>query len=596
MGKNKKHRKAPPKQARAAVPVEDLSARARYWPLLAGGAAMALALAAAAGGILQKTAIDVNILVGDWVSAQALFVSLFVQDYPANGFRGGVAPHYLELGIWFLLASFLPVEAVWFLCPLIIKSLAAAGWVVVCRRLGGGMLAQSGVLFACAAQWLLFSYGKNELFFLTITSVAHIAAWAATPWLLWASLGYSRARLCFLFALLAAAAAGDMLIAPWFVVPALVATAFLRWRGLIPARQAVILAATTVAAVVVGRLLHQVFTPFVSSGNEGNYLSLAPDLLFATIVEFLFFVSRLAVLFWHLGLIWLAFVILWAWVGWKIARRSRNATAVFISVFVFLSMAGGPAAAIASGLVNAPTDLTDSIGHVIEARYMLPALYLPLFAGWPLLLVIAGWESKIKPSLRRWAPAAMAASAAAVAAPKIPTEPISFFDSPFAVCLRENANRLHWRGGIGSFGFFYNAIIDPQNPIERALPVENLGVLSERYRDIPLVVVWDGVNRHHFSGEFQVVAVNHYKERRFPFPPESEADECRGEKCSSQNPGGVQISRFVDAETARAVFGEPAEIIECEGVGLFHYAPPVRLDFSDRRQTKDFPAPLPRRR
>ena len=591
MGKNKKHRKAPPKQARVVAPVEDLSARARYWPLLAGGAAMALAMAAVAGGILQKTAIDRNIFSGDWLVLQEIFVSTFVHDYPLSGYRIGVAPIYLQTAVWFLLASFLPVEAVWFLCPLVTNALAAAGWIVVCRRLGGGALAQSGILFACAAQWLLFSYGKNELFYLTIVTPAHMDTWAATPWLLWASLGRSRARLCFLFALLAATAAGDMLIAPWFAAPALIATAFLRWRGLIPARQAAILAATMAAAIVVGRVLHTAFGPYAESGNTGRFFSLTPDLLLETTVQFFVFASRLATLFWHLGLIWIAFAVLWVFIGWKIARRSRDATAVFIAVFVFFSIVGGPAAMIATGLVHVPADSSDALWNVFEARYMFPALYLPLFAGWPLLLALAGWESKIKPSLRHWAPAATAAIAVAVAAPKIPTESISFFDSPFAVCLRENANRLHWRGGIGSWTFFRNAIIDPQNPIERGLPVENLSVFGERYQDIPLIVTWDISNRSHFAGEFQVVAVNHYQGARFAFPPENEAEGCRDEKCLGQNP----ISRFVDEETARAVFGEPAEIVECEGVGLFHYDPPIRLDFSNRA-AKDFPAPLPRRR
>ena len=37
---------------------------------------------------------------------------------------------------------------------------------------------------------------------------------------------------------------------------------------------------------------------------------------------------------------------------------------------------------------------------------------------------------------------------------------------------------------------------------------------------------------------------------------------------------------ILDGAAARGAFGEPTEIIECEGIGFYHYDPPISVTHS----------------
>ena len=107
----------------------------------------------------------------------------------------------------------------------------------------------------------------------------------------------------------------------------------------------------------------------------------------------------------------------------------------------------------------------------------------------------------------------------------------------------------------------------------------------------PLRVMWDVSNRHWYCGEFQVVAVDTYREKRFLFSPRHQGDACLPDGQCREYFG----LRALDEEMARRVFGDPQEIVECEGVALFHYDPPLIYDFSSHTQTDHFPISLPLR-
>ena len=121
--------------------------------------------------------------------------------------------------------------------------------------------------------------------------------------------------------------------------------------------------------------------------------------------------------------------------------------------------------------------------------------------------------------------------------------------------------------------------------------MENLSIVGDRFADIPLVISWDVNNRHHFTGEFQVVVIDNFRGRRFVVDPRSQSDACQTPQCVNYSP-----TRSIDEDVVRSVFGEPAQIFECEGVGLFYYDPPIRLNLEHFTRAEQFPVALRRRK
>ena len=48
-------------------------------------------------------------------------------------------------------------------------------------------------------------------------------------------------------------------------------------------------------------------------------------------------------------------------------------------------------------------------------------------------------------------------------------------------------------------------------------------------------------------------------------------------------PYSVVLPIMLDSAVIRRVFGEPKEVIECSGIGLMHYDPPLSFDFSQHK-------------
>ena len=71
-----------------------------------------------------------------------------------------------------------------------------------------------------------------------------------------------------------------------------------------------------------------------------------------------------------------------------------------------------------------------------------------------------------------------------------------------------------------------------------------------------------------------------YKGRAFSglIPPRDKSDLCPSDdyECLWE-PHAVGA---INKERVLGAFGEPAGVVECEGVAFFHYDPPLRYDFS----------------
>ncbi|MXZ11200.1 MAG: hypothetical protein F4Y79_17380 [Gemmatimonadetes bacterium] len=595
MAKKKKRRRRPLHKV-SEIPSDIVQPPWAWSHLLAGSVVLLLSYVALLGGFSDGVVVTTNLFTGDFWFFQEIYNDIFIRGLSSDGIRTGVAPMYFPcMVLWFALAAMFPPDVVWFLCGFLLHALGAAGWILVCRRLGAGPLAQGAVPLAYAVQILLLAYGENELFLPAIVLIPiHSGTWSAVPWLLWTCLGYSRAKVCLLFGLLTLIAASDLTIVPWFIAPAFLTIILQWWRKIIPSRPAAIWLVILTAATLLGYVIHLTIGPFEKGLNTGKFLTLRLESLITNLVTFLHFMGVLGRLYWHLVPIWILFFVLWIRFGWVVLSQSRDGTRSFAAIFIVASVIATPSAMVVAGLVSSPDTIIAPFWYAFESRYMFPVLFFPLFAGWPLLVVLSGWSEKIKPQLRRWLPVSLVIIATVSAVIKIwrlDYQRFAPFQIPYAVCLRDIANRLEWTGGISVWGFLRNAVVDPENPISRALPVENVSILGDRFFDYPLIISWDANNRHHFTGDFQVVVIDNFQGKRFVVEPRAQSDSCQTPQCVNFSP-----TRSLNEDVVRSVFGEPAQIFECEGVGLFYYDPPIRLNLEHLTRGEQFPVPLRRRK
>ena len=199
-------------------------------------------------------------------------------------------------------------------------------------------------------------------------------------------------------------------------------------------------------------------------------------------------------------------------------------------------------------------------------------MVFPLFAGWA-LLPGAALRAKIAPGLALCATAALAAPKAA----RIDFAAMDPFATPFYQCFAENARRLNWRAGVGSLNFSSVFTQVPGAEMEQMLTVGTFRQPGAGRSFMVVDVVWN----LNVSGEYQFVVANAHNGRVFDGPPLAGGERLRGGR-----PGGVLASAggqlYAGQRLRRAAFGEPQEEINCAGVGLLHYDPPLKFDFSAR--------------
>ena len=613
----KKKRKAPPsppsppsgKAREVLAPAHPVRARAEtggnvLLPLL-GAASLVAAWLAALGGFSDGTLNLFNIAELDTVRPWLVFRDAFLAEgYPFQGWRHGVAPFYFPdyAILWPLYAVGLDFQGGMILYALLQPAAAAVGWILVCDRVfGKSPIRRALILLSQALAMLIAAWRGGDLFLVQFMFGARFGSWALLPWLLWLLLrtmdaGDNRGKtgpiqpqkLAAAGALLAGlvlAIASDLTFLPWLVAPAALAllcmVALKKMRG----DEFFLFAAVFVLCVPLGRTLHRSFG-FSENRNTEAFTSFnlerASTALSDLAGAFAFGASRNPLE----ALAWIAFAIGATWLGLSVFRPSRalarffilpkSRSGIFFALFVPLSAGAALGAVVATG--NAVPRVWYETGLNTALRYVLPALYFPLFAGWA-LLPWRPWESvsRVRP-----APAVCALCAAAVllASPKavaIRASGLDPFNTPFHQCFNEAANRLGWRGGIANAGMTHPLTVDPGNDVEKMTPV---GVLWQGAGQSRFYLDWTVFNRHHFEGDFQFVVANHFNGQIFDFfPHEGKRRGCpeSGEgECKTRQPPALWLGDAV----IRGAFGDPAEIVECEGIGLYHYDPPIRLDFS----------------
>ena len=519
-----------------------------------------------------------------------------------RGVSAGPAPYFFpDLAIrWALTGLGADLAVSLYLAPLLQTALAAAGWVLVCDFLFGKSPARRFVVLALhALPLLIVAWRGADVFYAHLLTQFHYGAWAVAPWLLRLSLqvlepGGGKKEDAFppvvlsagLVALLSATAASDLFIAPWFVAPMGGSAVLLALAGRLAWRRVFQFVGLLAAGLVLGRFV--LFEFGVSLGFEAAKYTPGKELgLGATFQAMGVTLAHL----WNLAgrnpaeaAVYLVFLFAAGWraaAALKPSLRGRIPSALKVpeglrhslaAVFVPAAMLSTLVIAAAAGLAldifgymdpKAPAHFV--IGNLL--RYYLPVLFLPLFAGWAILPGRA---------FRAAAFPALAVCAAAVAAPKIARidfAALDFYGAPLYQCFAENARRLNWRAGIGALGFDRLFLEVPGAEVERMMAV---GTFRRPQPGQSFIVADQNYNLN-LSGKYDFAVLNFHNGRIFGEPP------LPGEEGCADGPEACLVAdnSILDAAAARAAFGEPKEEIECEGLGFWHYDPPLNFNFPD---------------
>ena len=343
-----------------------------------------------------------------------------------------------------------------------------------------------------------------------------------------------------------------------------------------------IFAAVLISSVPLGRALHSA-VGFEVHRDAGRVWNVKLEALMEIPSGFARWFFNLAGDYPLEALVVAPFIVLAAWRGIGALRPLRAPTRIFAepkgreSLFMALFVPASMAATVCAvhinggGLPNTSHPDSKAVFYSHYHSYVLPLVLFPLFVGWALF----PWRAE----LFRVRPAALALSASlfvcAAAAPKVLAVRLAAldpFNTPFYRCFEGAAARLNWTGGVASFPMM-DMLANERLNVERIIPV---GALRRGPGQSRMYLDWVGINRHYFSGEFQFVYVPAFKGRVFHAPPRDEND--RGEPMPD-HPGKLHALALTDADV-RGAFGDPAEIVECEGAALYHYDPPLRFDFS----------------
>ena len=483
------------------------------------------------------------------------------------------------------------------LFPILNAALSAAGWILVCDLVfGKSPVRRAAVLILHALPMLSAAYGRLDIFYHLLAPLWRGGLWAVTPWILWLSLRAleadnrrDAARFLVGVGVLTAVVANDFAAVAWHVAPATAAALALAVFRMVKWRAFFRFAAVFIVAVPVGRLAD------IDYGQAAHFLQFSN---FAHMAAVLRLIGSILALFIERNPLeaaaWAAlaaivavrfFIALFAaWRGLKKGGANKSPSIaggllgvagrrdIFVALFVVVAMLAPVAATLTRagfGISPAGSGLHDFL-HVSSHRYFMPFFYFPLFIGWALLpWSFSGWG-------RRGSAALVGAAVVVVAlagprALSISAEGLDPFATSFHQCFVDNARRLNWRGGISHSAAVSRLYANPDAGIDRIMGVR---VRRDETGGREIVLMRE-YNRNWWHGDFQFVTVNGVKGRLFFVPPPW------GPDCATTNPDKCPLGDYgqiVDGDSARAVFGEPSEVVDCEGYNFFHYDPPLRFD------------------
>ena len=541
---------------------------------------------AADGSIDWRDMFDV-----DTVRSYAVFRDMFGgEGYSALGWSHTYSIYYFpdHAFIWALLGLGADMPTAYYIFPLMQVGFTAAGWILVCDFMfGKSPIRRAAVLLAHAAPFLILAWDQSQIFIPQMLTAWHYGTWGCVPWLLWLALRMldsprpEPGKVAALVFAMAVAAASDLLAVLWFAIPAALAAA-LTTRLNKSAVFIAVLAVGTALGQAVDRAIPWGYRPHLDHNVQVARASWDDRLGVVSVLGR--HMSEVAA---HDTLEFLAMLAFVAALCAKLAesageirskkRRAHFRPRLFVLLLIPISMGGCVAAQINHGGIN-----LGYYTHSITAmRYMLPLFFFPLFVGWALL----EWN----PPRRRIRPAVVAAAACAagvaMSAPKLARIDFAAMDpfaTPFQKCFAENARRLEWTSGVSPIHFELAQFANP------GAGVENYARSHVVWMQAPqshMLYGLTNINPGRRAKEVQFVTVNAHNGRFFARPPRAEDNGCDiGDFQSCAGWEGLFV--MLNDKVAKAAFGEPAEVVECAGIALYHYDPPLRVGFVENAKTE----------
>ena len=579
------------------------------WLLPALGAlALVFSWLALLGGISDGT-LDLRLFFNADTIHPVLYFNDLVAGDPGARWRTGAAPYYFpDFALqWAVFALGADTVGGGLLFPLMQVGLSAVGWILVCDFLFGKTPARRAVVLLLHSLVLLISAWRGaDLFYLWLIPAHHGGAWLVVPWLLWLSLLALRPAMesrpdlkkrkrpgsnlspipaAALILLLLLSVASDLLTVPWFVAPAAAAAVTLAWRGGISRRDCVLFIAVLAAGAAGGRAFYYAL-PHITAIQPPDF---KPGQWSAALGSVVRVMGRAAKNNPAETAVWAAFCALALWrmaaVFHSGARRrlsfalpsSPGLALDFTALFIPAAVAVSLLAVIATGrgvdeswAVYSDNGVYDLPGR--HLRYVLPTLFAPLFIGWALF----AWRAVPRAKTLAAGASALIVCAAAPKMARMDWEALDPYATPFQQCFAENARRLDWTAGVSANTLAPMLLMaNPNAGINRGLAV---GVFRREGAGQSFMVAdFLTGSTNWVSGEFQFVAVNWADGRAFhTYSSPAAGDQgCPEKECVYERPHVV-----MDFAAARAGFGEPQEVVNCEGIYLLHYDPPLKFDFS----------------
>ena len=578
--KKRKAVKSSPPPPRSAPIAETRGIPAWLLPVL-GWVTLVFSWLAALGGAADGSIDWRDIFDVDTIRSYAVFRDLFGgEGYPALGWAHTHAIYYFpdHAFIWTLLALGADMPTAYYIFPLMQVGFAAAGWILACDLLfGKSPIRRAAVLLTHSASFLILAWDQSQIFIPQMLTAWHYGTWACVPWLLWLSLRMldsprpELGKAAALVFAMTVAAGSDMLSILWFAIPAALA-ALLTTRLRKSAVFIAVLAVGIALGVAVDRAIPWESRPHLDHNVQVTRASWEERL------------GIIPVLGRYLGEIaandTLEFLTMLAFVAAlcaKLAGRMKEIRPkkredfrprLFVLLLIPISMGGCVAAQINHGNIN----LNYHAHSITAMRYMLPLFFFPLFAGWALLeWKVPRW--RIHPSAFA---AAACAAGIAVAAPKLARIDFAAMDpfaTPFQKCFAENARRLKWTSGVSPLHFELALFANPEAGTENYTQAYLIWMQAPRSH---MLYGLSNTNLSRRGGEAQFVTVNTRDDRVFVRPPRTGDNGCALDDFHSCA-GWEGLYVMLSDKVARGAFGEPAEVVECAGIALYHYDPPLPL-------------------
>ena len=455
---------------------------------------------------------------------------------------------------------------------------SALGWFFVAGFIFGKTSPRRPLVFILAAlMCVCLAYGSGDLFGSVLFPMCHSSTYVFIPFsllLLFGAAGGGFAKRAGLSVLLAAVCSvvfySDPIFGVWFAAPAFAAGAvclFLFRRAGFFILPLIGIIAGFFSSRFWGKLFVEPGAVTVQAGGFGDIESIA-SALGETFVWF----SEAALRHPLLAAVWVVFMALLAVAVFRGVRSRENIKPETLFILLFLVFC--ISASLAAPVLTGNFFIEELPETVKSARYFLPALLLPLFAGWVFLPDFAKDVSGRFAYLKTVLPPALSVFLVAAALPdafKLRdgfTEFTGYYP-PLVRCFDENARERNLKNGIATYWWAKSVMATSKNGVRIAqVSVYPDGRGRERlYR-------WSyQISERFYHGPFDFVVTNTSK-----FRPDQDFCEGQGpERCRSFSLKTDPVATYIlRPRHVTDYFGrKPSDTFSCGGAQILVFNPPL---------------------